>query len=604
MKKLFYLFISIFILSTLYAQQNATRLIVRGDDMGYTHSGNEALIKCFKEGIATSIEVIVPSPWFPEAVKMLQQTPAVDVGIHLALTSEWDNVKWRPLTHVPSLQDSNGYFYPMVQPNKAYPKQSIAENNWKIEEVEKELRAQIEIGLKMIPRVSHISSHMNCTGLSEEVTALTQKLAKEYNLLFDLNTFNVFRMPYNAIDKTSSENIQGFTEALEKLEPGKTYLYVEHPGMYNEELKAVHHIGYENVAEHRQSVTDMFVADKVKKAIHEKGIQLVTYNDVGNALPRSTPESEKVSAKGIADYLKAAKDSGQDLHSLMILRHGKVVAEYWFGDNAASKNHVMHSVSKTFTATAVGFAVAENRLRVTDKVISFFPDDLPDTVSQNLKDLELRHLLTMSVGHDVDPTGSIRNKKESWERMFLAVPIPHKPGTRFVYNSLATYMLSAIVQRVTGQKVLDYLYPRLLRPLGITGAEWQTSPTGINTGGWGLFIKTEDMAKMGQFLLQKGKWKGKQLLTAAWFDEASKAHITQPPVWVKAGTDWKESDWVQGYGYQMWRSRHNSYRADGANGQFILVLPEKDAVIVTTANIQNMQSEINLIWKHLLPAMK
>jgi CubicO group peptidase (beta-lactamase class C family) len=164
-------------------------------------------------------------------------------------------------------------------------------------------------------------------------------------------------------------------------------LYVEHPGLDNDELKAVHHIGYENVAAHRQSVTDMFLADTVKEAIREKGIQLVSYNDVTNALTRSTPEKEKVAASGIANYLKAVKESGQELHSLMMVRNGKVIAEHWFGDNAANKNHVMHSVSKTFTATAVGFAVAENKLKVTDKVISFFPDDLPQTVSQNLKDL-------------------------------------------------------------------------------------------------------------------------------------------------------------------------------------------------------------------------
>ncbi len=332
--------------------------------------------------------------------------------------------------------------------------------------------------------------------------------------------------------------------------------------------------------------------------------QQVKYGEAANALPRSTPEKENVSAQGITDYLKAVQEGKQDLHSIMILRHGKVVFEKWFGENAPDKNHVMHSVSKTFTATAVGFAVAENRLRVTDKVISFFPNDLPDTISQNLRDLEIRHLLTMSVGHDVDPTGAIRSEKENWERKFLAVPVPHKPGTKFVYNSMASYMLSSIVQKVTGQKVLDYLTPRLLSPLGITGAEWQTNPAGINVGGWGLFIKTEDMAKMGQFILQKGTWERKQLLPAAWFDEASKAHITQPPVWIKEGADLSKSDWVQGYGYQMWRCRFNSFRADGAFGQFILMIPEKDVVIVTTANIQDMQSELNLIWNHLLPAMK
>ena len=169
---------------------------------------------------------------------------------------------------------------------------------------------------------------------------------------------------------------------------------------------------------------------------------------------------------------------------------------------------------------------------------------------------------------------------------------------------MATYMLSAIIQKVTGQKVIDYLYPRVFRPLGITGAEWDTSPSGVNNGGWGLYVKTEDMAKFGLFYLQKGKWNGEQLLPESWFDEATTTKIMQAPVWVAPGTKVKNSDWIQGYGYQIWRCRHNAYRADGANGQFIIMIPEKDTVVVTTANIGDMQAEINLIWKYILPALK
>jgi predicted glycoside hydrolase/deacetylase ChbG (UPF0249 family) len=146
------------------AQEKAIRLIVRGDDMGFSHSGNEALIKAYKEGIETSIEVIVPSPWFPEAVKMLEQNPKVDAGIHLVLTSEWDNVKWRPLTEAKSLRDGDGYFFPMIWPNKNYPNKALLQNPWKIDDIEKEWRAQIESAKKYIPRLSHISAHMGCTG--------------------------------------------------------------------------------------------------------------------------------------------------------------------------------------------------------------------------------------------------------------------------------------------------------------------------------------------------------------------------------------------------------------------------------------------------------
>ena len=163
-------------------------------------------------------------------------------------------------------------------------------------------------------------------------------------------------------------------------------------------------------------------------------------------------------------------------------------------------------------------------------------------------------------------------------------------------------MLSAIVQKVTGQKVIDYLKPRLFDPLGITGMDWEVDPKGINTGGWGLRLKTEDMAKFGQLFLQKGLWNGKQILPASWIEEASSTKIMQNPDAPQAKKD--SSDWLQGYCYQMWRCRNNGYRADGANGQYIIVLPEKDVVIAVTAEAPDMQGEINLIWKYLLPAFQ
>lgn len=262
------------------AQDKAIRLIVRGDDMGYAHSGNEALIECYKNGIETSVEVIIPSPWFPEAVKLLEENPMVDVGIHLALTSEWDNVKWRPLTDCPSLKDKDGYFYPMVFPNKNYPGLAIKENAWNIADIEKEFRAQIEMAINKIPRISHISAHMGCTDISKEVAALKQKLAKEYKINIDLADYNVQYAPFDGPHTTTEEKIKSFINMLNKLETGKTYLFVEHPGLNNDELKAIHHIGYENVAEDRQGVTELFTSEKVKAAIKEKGIQLISYKDL------------------------------------------------------------------------------------------------------------------------------------------------------------------------------------------------------------------------------------------------------------------------------------------------------------------------------------
>jgi chitin disaccharide deacetylase len=281
MKKIICAILPLLFLISSQAQQDKTiRLIVRGDDMGYTHSGNEALIKCYKEGIETSIEVLVPSPWFPEAAKMLQQNPGVDVGIHLALTSEWENIKWRPLSNGASIRDSSGYFYPMVYPNQNYPGQALLENHLKTEEIEKEFRMQIELALKKIPHISHISSHMNCTNMNDDVKAMTKKLAKEYKVDIDLDEFGVKYVGYAGPSKTSEEKIESFLNMLGKLEPGSTYWFIDHPGINDEELKAVYHTGYEQVAADRQGVTDVFTHEKVKAFIKEKGIQLIGYKDL------------------------------------------------------------------------------------------------------------------------------------------------------------------------------------------------------------------------------------------------------------------------------------------------------------------------------------
>ena len=264
----------------LFAQEKPARLIVRGDDMGYSHSGNLALMECYKNGIQTSIEVIVPSPWFPEAVKMLQQDTGIDVGVHLALTSEWDNMKWRPLTNAPTLRDADGYFLPMMFPNKNYPGRSVAEAKPSIREIEMEFRAQIEMARKYIPRISHISGHMGCTNLNNEVKAVIAKLTREYNLINENELKQVSYIGFGEQLKTSEEKIERFLVLLDKLEKGKTYLFVEHPGLDNDELKAIHHIGYENVAADRQGVTDMFTSKKVKAKIKEKNIQLIGYRDL------------------------------------------------------------------------------------------------------------------------------------------------------------------------------------------------------------------------------------------------------------------------------------------------------------------------------------
>ncbi|MCP9748478.1 ChbG/HpnK family deacetylase [Lacihabitans sp. CS3-21] len=329
------------------------------------------------------------------------------------------------------------------------------------------------------------------------------------------------------------------------------------------------------------------------------GLQVVAQNKL--SLPRSTPEAEGVSSQGILDFLEATTKSKHEFHSFMLIRHGKVVSENWWTPYRSDLKHTMYSTSKSFTATAIGFAVAEKKLNVSDKVVSFFPDDLPEKISPNLADLEIRDLLSMSVGHEKENANFIATS-DNWVKEFLKTPIVYTPGTKFLYNTPATYMLSAIIQKVTGQKVIDYLQPRLFEPLGIQNIDWEIDPKGINTGGYGLRLKTEDMAKFGLLFLQKGKWNGKQIIPAAWIEEASSMKIMQDLP--KGVTTRDSSDWHQGYAYQMWRCRNNGYRADGANGQFIIILPEKDAVIAITAEAPDMQNEINLVWKYILPALK
>ncbi len=310
-------------------------------------------------------------------------------------------------------------------------------------------------------------------------------------------------------------------------------------------------------------------------------------------LPRSAPEAQGVASPAVRAFVEAADKELDSLHSFMLVRHGHVVAEGWWGPYAADTPHMLFSLSKSFTSTAVGIAAAEGKLSVDDPVLKFFPDDAPAEPSANLKSMRISDLLRMSTGQQTEPG---RRPTEPWTKTFLAQPVPFKPGTHFLYNTSATYMASAAVQKATGENLLDYLTPRLFDPLGIKNPTWEKSPQGISTGGYGLSVRTEDIAKFGQLYLQKGKWNGKQLVPAAWVEEATARQTSN-------GSNPK-SDWDQGYGYQFWRCRHGAYRGDGAFGQYCVVLPEQDAVIAITAGLRDMQAVLNLVWDKLLPAMK
>jgi CubicO group peptidase (beta-lactamase class C family) len=314
-----------------------------------------------------------------------------------------------------------------------------------------------------------------------------------------------------------------------------------------------------------------------------------------NTLPRSTPEAQGITSTAITHFITAAEQSIQHLHSFMLLRHGNVVAEGWWFPYRPEAPHVLFSLSKSFASTAVGLAVTEGRLSVDDPVLKFFPEDAPRKISKNLAAMKVRHLLSMSTGHDEDSTSRTMCGRDPF-KAFLSMPVKHEPGTHFVYNSGATYMLAAIVQKLTSQTLVEYLTPRLFTPLGIEGAFWESHPNGVNFGGWGLNIKTEDIARFGQLYLQKGQWNGKQLIPAAWVEEATTKQVPNG--------DNPESDWNQGYGYQFWRCRHNIYRGDGAFGQYCIVMPDQDAVVAITAGVPDMQAVLNLVWAKLLPGMK
>lgn len=317
-----------------------------------------------------------------------------------------------------------------------------------------------------------------------------------------------------------------------------------------------------------------------------------------NSLPlsRSLPEEQGISSSAITHFIRAMENENLGLHSFMLLRHGYVIAEAWWSPYKPELPHMLFSLSKSFTSTAIGIAAKEKLITLDDAVISFFPEDVPDEISDHLSKMSIRHLLMMGTGHVVDTMDILRGRTDgNWVKAFFSVPVEKEPGTHFLYNTGATYMLSAILQRVTGLTLLEYLEPRLLAPLGIQDATWESCPRGINTGGFGLSITTEDIAKFGQLYLQKGIWNQQRLLSEDWIQEATAKQISNGE-----GND----DWSMGYGYQFWQCQHGAYRADGAFGQLSIVLPDQDAVLAVTAATNSIQDILNAVWKHLLPAMQ
>jgi len=268
-------------ISPLLSQdQTAIRLLIRGDDIGSFHSANIACIESYQKGIMRSVEIMVPCPWYPEAVKMLNDNPGLDVGIHLVLTSEWENMKWRPLTGMSGITDSSGYFFPMVWENESFSaSQAFRSSKWTLAEVERELRAQIELALSQVNSVSHLSTHMGFTSADTSIENLVIKLAEEYKLGYRYsNRFQRMEMVKPRSEKPRHIE-KAFALSIQNLKPG-TYLFVEHPATNSFEMETIGHKGYYGVGKQREGVTRMFTSKRVKRAIKRNEIELINYTQL------------------------------------------------------------------------------------------------------------------------------------------------------------------------------------------------------------------------------------------------------------------------------------------------------------------------------------
>jgi CubicO group peptidase (beta-lactamase class C family) len=300
-----------------------------------------------------------------------------------------------------------------------------------------------------------------------------------------------------------------------------------------------------------------------------------------------------VSSKAIIDWLDACNAEMKYMHGFVVVRHGKVIAEgAWAPFDPLTRPHMLYSHSKSFTSTAIGFLADEGKVDLDERIADIFADKMPTNPPPELLEVRVRDLLTMNFGSDASHAPKCNFALADWEKGILSRPMERRPGTKHRYDSDATYLLSCIVERKSGMRTMDYLKAKLFDPLGMT-SPWSTvSPSGTACGGWGMNMTTRDIAKFGQFLLDGGVWDGKQLLSRDWIRLASAKHTASG-----GGPDWR-----LGYGFQFWRCQHNAYRADGAAGQFTIVMEDQDAVVSLNAAEGNTQKELDLVWKHLVPA--
>lgn len=307
-----------------------------------------------------------------------------------------------------------------------------------------------------------------------------------------------------------------------------------------------------------------------------------------------TPESAGISSEAIARFYKEIETLKMPLHSFLLLRHGKLITEGYWSPHTPEDRHIVYSVSKSITAIAVGFCIEEGFFTLADEVVDILADIIDYPVDELTKTITVRHLLTMCSGHPraTDRTG------HDWVRTYLSTPPVCPPGTMFHYDSMATHTLCAIIQKMTGMKMMDYLKPRLFDPLHIEGAYCLDDPLGINAGSRGIHCKTRDMAKLGQLFLQKGYWDGKQIIPAWWITEATKKQVD-------TSSNNINLDGNTGYGYQFWRLRGDAYGCRGIGGQWIVVIPSLDIVWVSTGCLLGDEGSddlvLRLFWSMIAP---
>ena len=309
----------------------------------------------------------------------------------------------------------------------------------------------------------------------------------------------------------------------------------------------------------------------------------------------TSPESLGISSEAIRSFLEACGRAGLELHRLMILRHGKCCAKVTWAPYGEEDLHPLYSFSKSFTATAIGFARQEGLLSLDEKIADIFPEDLPENPSENLKACTIHHLLCMSCGHETEA----RDFSPEWRKRFFAHPFLHEPGTFYYYNTAGTNILAAIIRKRTGLQVTEYLRPRLFDPLGIGEVPCADLPDELHTqiGGAGMKASLDTLAKFTQFMLQDGVWEGKALLPG-WYHEL--AGVKQMET--AGDSEGHIKDWACGYGYQCWLNPFpGSFRADGAFGQFGLVYPSLDLAIIMNAATEQTQTQLDAVNEYLLP---